>query len=106
MKGIRSFTIKLAENEREQRPYTVRLYFAEPEELKSGERVIDVSIQGRPVLERFDIIGEAKAPRTTVVKEFRNIGVNGNLEIALNPSGSSNKAEPVLSGIEVIAEGW
>ena len=37
----------------------VRLFFAELEGLKPGERVFDVAIQGKPVLKRFDIAGEA-----------------------------------------------
>ena len=42
--------------------YTVRLYFAEPDELKPGERVFDVLLGGRKVLENFDVAAAAGGP--------------------------------------------
>ncbi|MGB2820756.1 MAG: PQQ-binding-like beta-propeller repeat protein, partial [Phycisphaerae bacterium] len=37
------------------RPYTVRLHFAEPEPLEPGGRILNVSLEGKPVLRDFDI---------------------------------------------------
>ncbi|MCU0874642.1 MAG: PQQ-binding-like beta-propeller repeat protein, partial [Pirellulaceae bacterium] len=55
--------------------YTVRLHFAEPEDLQPGERVFDVRLQDEPVLKGFDIVQAAGAPRRAVVKEFAGVRV-------------------------------
>jgi len=106
VKGLSSVTLTLAERTGEAHPYTVRLYFAEDESLGAGDRVFDVSIQWQRVLKDFDILAEAGAPNRTLVKEFRNIPVDGNLTVAFTPGGSAPESEPVICGIEVAAEGW
>jgi hypothetical protein len=86
------------------RPYTVRLFFAETEEYEIGRRLFNVSIQGGPVLEAFDIVKEAEGTNRLVVKEFKGINVTDDLKIALTPA--AGQAAPLLCGIEIIAEGW
>jgi len=81
--------------------YRVRLVFAEVADLGPGERVFDVEIQGRRVLEDFDIAKEAGAPRKTVVREFEHIPVRGPLEVKLIPKKG---AKPLLSGVELVHE--
>ena len=87
------------------RPYTVRLFFAETEEYEVGERLFNVSIQGRQVLEAFDIVKQAGGINRPVVKEFKGINVKDDLRITLTPA-AAGKATPLLCGIEIIAEGW
>ena len=87
------------------RPYTVRLYFAENDEYEVGRRLFDVSIQGKQVLQAFDIIREAGRANHTIVKEFKGINVKDDLKVTLTPT-VEGKAEPLLCGIEIIAEGW
>ena len=84
-------------------PYTVRLHFAEPDELPPGQRVFDVALQGRPVLERFDIARVAGGQRTGVVREFTGIVIEKDLKITFTRTPGA-KAGPVLSGVELIAE--
>jgi hypothetical protein len=81
------------------------LYFAEIEEREPGQRGFTVSLQGRTVLEDFDIAKEAGGANRTVVKEFKGISVKDDLKITLTPAAES-QAEPLLCGIEIIAEGW
>ena len=81
-------------------PHTVRLVFAEPNELKAGERVFDILINGRLVEEKFDIVREAGQPRTTVIREFRSVLLGDELELRL----PSRAGTAVLSGVEVIRE--
>jgi outer membrane protein assembly factor BamB len=83
--------------------YTVRLYFAEPDDLQPGQRVFDVSLQDRPVLSNFDIVREAGGALRGVVREFKHIRVGPQLTVGLKPATSS-KHRPVLSGVEMIAE--
>jgi hypothetical protein len=87
------------------RPYTVRLHFAEIAGCKAGQRIFDVSLQGRRVLEGFDIAKEAGGTNRPVVKEFKGIGVKDDLRVTLTPAGAA-QAEPLLNGIEIVAEDW
>jgi outer membrane protein assembly factor BamB len=80
--------------------HTVRLYFSEPEGKALGERVFDVALQGKTVLEGLDV---AAATAGTLVKEFTGILVGGELRIRLQAAPGS-QAPPILSGVEFQAE--
>ena len=84
-------------------PYTVRLHFAEPEELAAGERAFSVTLQGKPVLENFDVVTAAGGARRGVVKEFKGVVIAKDLKITFTRAAGA-KAGPVLSGVELIAE--
>ncbi len=84
----------------------MRLYFAEPEDCRPGERVFDVVIQGKRVLRNFDIVKSAGEQNRLVVKEFRNIEVENDLAIEFNHDDKANTDVPVISGIEVFVQGW
>ena len=100
--NIQSLRVTLAQEDTVERPYTVRLHFAEPDSTAPGERAFDVTLQGAKVLEEFDITSEAGGERRGVVKEFNNVLVRSALELDFESSGP---AAPLLCGIEVIAEG-
>ncbi len=100
--NVKSLRLTLAADGSEERPYTVRLHFAEPEAVEPGARVFDVALQGTNVLERFDIIRETGQERHGVVKEFRNVPVKSWLDLVFESSGAN---APLLCGIEVNAEG-
>ena len=85
------------------KPFTVRLHFAEPDGLGKGQRLFNVTLQGKEVLKDFDIAKTAGAPARTVMKEFRSIIIGDALTLKLTPS-SPNTAPPVLNGVEFIAE--
>jgi len=84
--------------------YKVRLLFAELFAAAAGERVFDVTVQGKPVLKNFDIVREAGAPNTALVREFRDVEAEEILTIRFEPKtpGAANGA--ILSGIEVEGE--
>ncbi|NLX95940.1 MAG: PQQ-binding-like beta-propeller repeat protein [Rhodopirellula sp.] len=83
-----------------QRPFTVRLYFAEPEDLAPGRRVFSVSLQGKMVLDRLDVAGEAGGPRRCLVRQFENIAIERSLRIEF---AAATSQPPLISGIEMIA---
>ncbi|MDY0167903.1 MAG: PQQ-binding-like beta-propeller repeat protein [Thermoguttaceae bacterium] len=84
--------------------YTVRLHFAEPSEtVQPGERVFRVAIQGKTVLERFDILAEAGGARRAVVKEFPGIPADETLTVQLQPLSPAS-LKPVLCGVEVLQQ--
>src|SRR5262249_55299817 len=58
-RNLRSLTIPLAPDASKERRYTVRLYFSEPDAVEVGQRLIDVSVQGQPLLTDFDVCAES-----------------------------------------------
>lgn len=78
---------------------TVRLYFIEPDNLAPGNRVFDIAVQGKIVLNDLDITREIKGSMKSLVKEFKAVRIDGSLRIEFTP----NKGQPVLSGVEVVA---
>jgi len=103
MQGVSSVSVKLNPGEsQEEHTYTVKLFFAEPDNLQTGERIFDVALQGEKVIEQFDIAAETGGPKRTITKEFKNIKVKDELKVDF--TGIKNK--PVISGIEIVMDGF
>ncbi|MCL4201586.1 MAG: PQQ-binding-like beta-propeller repeat protein [Pirellulaceae bacterium] len=88
--------------------YTVRLMFAEPEEIGPGQRVFDVQLQGRTVLERLDVAAAAGGSQLALVREFRDIPVQRDLTIQLTPSETNlpedTRKSPILCGFQAVRQ--
>jgi hypothetical protein len=80
--------------------YHVRLHFAELEAISPGDRVFDVMLGPATVLADFDVMAAAGQPQTTVVKQFKTQAPDGAVRVSLAPK----RGEPILSGVEVVAE--
>lgn len=78
--------------------YLVRLSFAEPEACEPGQRVFDVRLQDRLVLENVDIVSDAKGALRVVTYELDDIDISGTLDLQL----IARAGEPLLSGIELV----
>jgi hypothetical protein len=78
--------------------YSVRLYFAEPGGARTGERVFDVTLQGKQVLKGFDVAKEAGGPRRGVVKRFDGVAIDGELALAF----AALAGRPLLCGLELV----
>ena len=89
-----------------QRSFTVRLHFAEVEDLRPGQRVFDVAVQGKTVLKRLDIAREAGGKDRALVKEFQGVEASEQIVIELGSEGrpGDRRAPPVISGVEVVQE--
>jgi outer membrane protein assembly factor BamB len=98
------FKFRLADADSASATYTVRLHFAEPEDVPPGERVFDVWLQGQPVLSEFDIVRAAGAARRAIVKEFAGVGVTGELAIRLQRCAAASRRPPILCAVEVLRE--
>ena len=103
MKGINELKIELGAMTDAKR-YTVKLYFAEPENVAVGQRLFDIEIEGQKVLTNFDIAKEAGGSLRSIVKEFAGVSARSQLTVRLTPSAGTTLREPVLCGIELIAE--
>jgi hypothetical protein len=84
-----------------QRPFTVRLFFAEPEEIRAGERVFGVAIQGRPIAREVDVVRQSGGTHCGLLLESKGIPIKDSLCIEFTPR---TQAPPLLCGVELIAE--
>ena len=89
------------------RTLSLRLHFAEIEDLEPGQRVFDVKLQGKTVLADFDIVKAAGGPNRAVVKRFDDVVAAGAVTLELVPKTQRVTAStaPIISGIEVISAG-
>lgn len=84
-----------------RRKYTVKLVFAEPNaNAKPGDRVFNIAIQGQRALAGLDIVREAAGPRRVITRELAGVVVEGTLIVEFD----SVKGEPIICGIEALAE--
>ncbi len=102
VEGIRSVRIPLGQSADGVVPrrYTVRLYFADPDDLAAGARIFDVALQGATVLDKFDIVRETGAPRRMVVREFDSIEAKSDLTVAF----TAHACKPLICGVEIVAK--
>ena len=84
-----------------ERAFTVRLCFAEPDDLGPGQRVFSVKLQGAEVLKDLDVVKEAGGPRRGIVRQFRGVRVKDALQVEFTPS---SEKPPVICGVELIEE--
>ncbi|MCX6906682.1 MAG: malectin domain-containing carbohydrate-binding protein, partial [Verrucomicrobia bacterium] len=105
-RGVASCEIPLLDAGDGTGRYTVRLGFAEMDDAKPGERVFDVKLQNKVVLQAFDVVKEAGGPRKSVVKEFKGVDVDENLLIEFVPKTRLPNPEqaPILQTVEVLRE--
>ena len=87
--------------------YELRLFFTEPvfgvDELRGGgetARIFDVLANGRPLLQGFDILGDAGGPRTADIKVFTDLapGPDGFLHIGF----VSRVAGALVNALEIV----
>lgn len=79
--------------------YLVRLHFAEFYWTLPGQRVFNVSINGTPVLQDFDIVATAGAPNTALVEQFTAVAdANGDITVVYS-AGTAD--QPKASAIEI-----
>ncbi len=106
VRGIESLALTLGPASSSARPYTVRLFFAEPDDVKPGERLFDVRLQGQSALVNFDVAAAAGGANRGIVREFKGVKVAGELKLLFKPTADAALKQPILCGIEIVAEGW
>ncbi len=106
-RGLKRCTLPLLGEGDESAEYTVRLYFADLENEQAGKRVFDMKLQGQLLADSFDTVKEAGGSHKAVVREFKGIKVDRNLEIELaakDETVSSMSQAPILCGVEAVRE--
>ncbi len=83
--------------------YTVRLHFAEIFAAAPGERVENISINGKPVLTNFSIAAEA-GQNKALVKDFAGIAPDdkGNITVRVQAAPGSKDQNAKISAIEIM----
>lgn len=86
--------------------YTLRLGFNAPLGDRTEQRVFSVKLQGKIVLNNFDIIREAGETNRALIKEFNGINVENILSVELIPKDSNPTMSqaPIINFIEVLRE--
>jgi outer membrane protein assembly factor BamB len=104
--GLRRCEIPLAGEGQEAASYTVRMGFNAMPGDQAGQRVFDVKLQDKLVLEGFDIVATAGAANKAVVKEFKGIEAASVLVLELVPKLTDPQPgqAPIINFIEVIKE--
>jgi len=105
-RGLKRCVLPLLSESDEPAEYTVKLYFADFDNEQAGKRIFDIKLQGKLVLDSFDITRQA-GHGTALVRQFQGIAVKDSLVIELLPQNknlSSKNSLPVLCGVEVMQE--
>ncbi len=100
VEGISSVTVPLGAATSENRHYTLRMVFAEPNNHQVGQRVFDVCLGEKKLLADFDVVKESAGHNRMVVKEFQGVRGADTLQLSFEAS----VGEPVLCGLELVEE--
>ncbi|MFQ6096416.1 MAG: PQQ-binding-like beta-propeller repeat protein [Armatimonadota bacterium] len=87
--------------EGERRSYRIVMHFAELDEVKPGQRVFDVRIQGRTVINGLDVVREAGGRNVALVREISGVRARDSVTLELIPA---SEEPPIISGLEVYEE--
>ncbi len=88
-----------------EKPFTVRLCFAEPEHTRPGSRVFSVALDGKEVIEDFDVFRESGGQLQAVVREYKEVMYSGRPASELPVIELTFKAkagESLICGIEIV----
>jgi len=100
--GLEQITLPLLGKEDSPATYRVKLHFAEPESsVKPGERLFDIKLQGRTVVEKFDIAAAAGGAGLAIERDLGEIAVTDNLVLELVSRTDSPSRHPLVCGLEV-----
>ena len=85
----------------------MRLHFAELFDDQVGERIENVTINGKPALTKFDILAAAGAINKAVVKDFPDVmpDAQGNIVVRISAAPGSPDQNAKICGIEILPTG-
>ena len=105
VQGLNELHIPLLDNT-EKGTYQIRMGFTAHKGQTKGQRIFDIHLQDKAVLEQFDVLQFAKGPREAVVREFSGIEVEDELHLRFTTKSSNNRLEtaPMIQFIEITRE--
>ena len=101
-RGLTNCTIPLLGKDDKPATYTVRLHLSGDPNDKPNQRVFDVLMQGKRVLEQIDVAAQSD-DSAILSREVKNVRVADNLVIELVPKEKkpSSGQLPIVTGIEI-----
>ncbi len=84
----------------ESHPHTVRLHFAAPDVIAASAASFSVSLQGNKVIDDLNIASATSDKKQTLVREFKNVAIAGELTIDL----TATQGQTVLCGVAIVRE--
>jgi len=88
-------------------PKTValRLHFVELDDVKPGQRIFDVVVQGKVMIKDLDVIAAAGAKNRVIIRNLTDIDATRTLTLELIPKTKivTPATAPIISAIELIA---
>jgi hypothetical protein len=84
------------------RRYRLVLHFAELSDVRPGERVFDVLVQGRRAIGDLDVVREAGGRYRAVSREVSGIEADASIRLEFQPKAGT--LPPILNGIELLAD--
>ncbi|MCH7687599.1 MAG: PQQ-binding-like beta-propeller repeat protein, partial [Planctomycetes bacterium] len=102
-RGLARCSIPLLGKNDKPANYTVRLHFSGEEADQSGQRIFDVRMQGKTVLQNVDVNSGAGGSSKSQSHEVTGVEVTDNLVIELIPKSKiqDSSSLPILNGIEI-----
>ena len=86
----------LGKNDKPAR-YTVRLHFSGEQADQSGQRIFDVRLQGKTVLQNVDVSSKPQSHEVTGVEVTENLVI----ELISKSKKQDSSSLPILNGIEI-----
>lgn len=103
MRGLKSCVIPVTTPEAGVFTYRVRLGFSALPGDKPGQRIFDVRLNGKAVLEGFDIMADAGKPDCATWKEFTlSVEKDLTLEMVSKTGTASLDAMPLISAVQIL----
>lgn len=99
--GAKEIVVTLVKDPKSSSSYTVKLFFAELESVKAIHRDFNVDIQGKNVLNEFNIAEAAGGINKLIIKEVKDVTIKDKLVIKLYAKNPDILT--LLSGIEIIS---
>jgi len=81
-RGLKRCVVPLLSESDEPAEYTVKLYFADFDNEQAGKRIFDIKLQGKVVLDNFDITRQAGGDGKALVRQFQGIAPGKQEEMA------------------------
>jgi len=103
--GLKRFSVPITSAADGKGVFTIRLGFSALPGDQLGQRVFDVRLNGKTVLEKFDVIKEAEEANRALWKEF-TLSLDGDLvlDLVAVTDQPAPKQFPIICGMEVISK--
>jgi outer membrane protein assembly factor BamB len=104
--GVKKLSLTVRGKDDGPASYTLKLGFSDPHNDSPGKRAFDVKVNGKTVLENFDIVKEAGGRDTAVFKVIKNLRIEKDLEFEFvqKTPGDDAFVKPIIQCFVLLEE--